>query len=48
MNEFTTAYLKSEFDYRTDKIRAGIGAKGRRGHAKLPRLRRVSSTDTLR
>ena len=48
MTEYTNAYLKSEFDYRTDKIRAGIGAKGRRGHARLPRLRRVGSTDTLR
>ena len=49
MTEFTTAFLKSEYRYRTEKIRADREAAAHRAHPRPPRRRRVVlSSDTSR
>ena len=40
----TTTFLKSEIDYRADRIRSGLARQGRR-HPRLPRARRSGRVD---
>ena len=40
----TTTFLKSEIDYRADRIRSGLARRGKR-HPRLPRARRSGRVD---
>ena len=39
----SNAFAKSEMDYRSSRIRAGVVGR-RRGHVRVPRVRRWSGT----
>lgn len=40
----TNTFLKSELDYRTDRIKSGMARQGRR-HPRIPRARRSGRVD---
>ncbi|MCW2843252.1 MAG: hypothetical protein JWN22_1168 [Nocardioides sp.] len=47
MFENSNPFLQSEMDYRHDRIRSSV-VKRKNRHPRFPRVRRATSTDTVR